>query len=56
MDKGADITLDYAVMKSIERLKRRTLTVINTDGEVFEFDYTKRINRDKGDKIILKDG
>jgi len=55
MDRGADITIDYAVRKSIERVTKRTLTVIDTDGEVFEFEYNKRINRDGGNKIILKD-
>lgn len=38
---------------SIPRIMERTLTVEHK-GEVFTFDYTKRNNRDKGQKIILK--
>lgn len=54
IERGADITMDYPVRKSIERVVPQTLTVVDTDGEIHEFEYNTRRNYHKGNKIVLK--
>lgn len=51
--RGADITVDMVAPKMVEREIERALTVEH-NGEKHIFTYHKRINRESGNRIILK--
>lgn len=53
IDKGCDYGKDYKVYRSIPRETKREL-VVTYDGHDFTFTYTKRTNRNGGNRIILK--
>lgn len=49
-----DFTTDFQTYASIPRRTRRVLTIINMDGEEFEFDYYKKTENKKTNTIKLK--
>lgn len=52
--RGCSYGKEYKVYQSIPRKIARLLTVVDIDGKENKYTYTKRINRDGGNRIILK--
>ena len=51
--RGCEYGKEYKIYKTIPRSVERVLT-IETPNEIIKFPYTKRTNRDGGNRIILK--
>lgn len=54
IDRGCKYSEVYKTYQSIPRKVERTLRVVDIDGYEHKFEYIKRINRESGNKIILK--